>query len=349
MGMARAAREGKWTNRPKTGYDLIDKELVPSRDAETVLRIFELRASGCSYSRIEELTGVKYSTVHGILDSRIYLGEVVYRGEWFKGHHEPIVTPELFDRAHRGWVPGRKRLGRHPLSGVVRCGLCGRAAATEDNGKGARFYRCWHRGRGCDQPSRSVRGIERAALLGLRLVGFDDEVQAAIRRELRRSSGGDPRRGDARATAHLAGVRDKRRKLLDLHYSGKISADLFAEEEAALSAKIETLEAEQTGLALRESEPAVTAEAFEEVARTLGSLDFEEIWQEATNEERRVLANDLLDGIAFFPDHLEVKVAGAPKMNVTLQEVGLTGGSGFCGVGEGTRTPTPCAGTRPST
>ena len=59
MGMARAAREGKWTNRPKTGYDLVDGELVPNDEADTVRRIFELRASGHSYSRIEELTGVK--------------------------------------------------------------------------------------------------------------------------------------------------------------------------------------------------------------------------------------------------------------------------------------------------
>ena len=158
MGMARAAREGKWTNRPKTGYDLIDGELVPNGQADTVRRIFELRASGHSYTEIERLTGVNYSTAHGILDSRIYLGEVVFRGEWFPGRHEAIVTPELFARAHRGWVPGRKRLGRHPLSGVVRCGLCGKVAATEHNGKGSRFYRCWNRGRGCDQPSRSVQG-----------------------------------------------------------------------------------------------------------------------------------------------------------------------------------------------
>ncbi len=188
MGMARAAREGKWTNRPKTGCDLIDGELVPNDQADTVRRIFELRAAGHSYTEIERLTGVKYSTVHGILDSRIYLGEVVYAGEWFKGHHDPIITAELFARAHRGWVPGKKRLSRHPLSGIVRCGLCGRAAAATSTGKGGWFYRCWHRGQGCRQPVRSVHGIERAALLGLRLVGFDDEVQAAIRRELRQGA-----------------------------------------------------------------------------------------------------------------------------------------------------------------
>lgn len=339
MGMARAAREGKWTNRPKTGYDLIDGELVPNGHADTVRRIFELRASGHSYADIERLSGVNYSTAHGILDSRIYLGEVVFRGEWFPGRHEAIVTSELFARAHRGWVPEKKRLGRHPLSGVVRCGLCGKVAATEHNGKGSRFYRCWNRGRGCDQPSRSVRGIERAAVLGLRLVGFDQDLQRAIRQELRRGAPPGAPKGRRRGPAQQAErLRERRRKLLDLHYAGKITADLFAEEEASLAARLRQLETEQTPPPAS-SEP--TIEAFEAVAKLLADLNIEEIWQEATDDERRILVNDLLDGVWFFPDHLEVRVTGAPKMNVTLQEVGLTGGSSSQGVGEPTRTPTP--------
>jgi hypothetical protein len=66
----------------------------------------------------------------------------------------------------------------------------------------------------------------------------------------------------------------------------------------------------------------------------LTDLGIDQIWQEATGQERRILANDLLDGVRIFPDHLEVRVTGAPKINVTLQEVGLTGGSASCGVGE---------------
>jgi site-specific DNA recombinase len=59
LGMHQAARQGKWTNRPKFGYDLVGGELVPNADAPTVRRIFDLRAQGLSYTRIEELTGVK--------------------------------------------------------------------------------------------------------------------------------------------------------------------------------------------------------------------------------------------------------------------------------------------------
>jgi hypothetical protein len=50
----------------------------------------------------------------------------------------------------------------------------------------------------------------------------------------------------------------------------------------------------------------------------LADLDAEAIWLEATQEERRVLVHELVQEVALFPDHLEVAVAGAPRLNVTL-------------------------------
>jgi hypothetical protein len=53
-------------------------------------------------------------------------------------------------------------------------------------------------------------------------------------------------------------------------------------------------------------------------------------------QQRRVLVEELLDVVAIFPDHLEVTVNGALRLNVTLDEVGLTGGRWqFVGVGGG--------------
>ena len=123
MGMQQAVRQGKWVNRPKTGYDLVDGELVANEMAPVVRRIFTLRGEGAEHQgKIADATGVKYSTVLTILDSRIYLGEVQMNGEWFPGHHEAIITPEQFAAAHRGRVRGRAR-GTDLLSGRVRCGL----------------------------------------------------------------------------------------------------------------------------------------------------------------------------------------------------------------------------------
>ena len=118
MGNERAIKEGKWINRPKTGYSLIEGELLPNGDAARVREIFRLRAEGLSYRSIEERTGIKYSTVNSILNSRIYLGEILHNGVWSPGVHEAIVTPDEFEAAHRRHTPGR-RLAKDILSGKV--------------------------------------------------------------------------------------------------------------------------------------------------------------------------------------------------------------------------------------
>ncbi len=61
----------------------------------------------------------------------------------------------------------------------------------------------------------------------------------------------------------------------------------------------------------------------------LSQLSIEDVWSKETGRERRVL----VETVALFPDHLEVTISGAPKMNITLQEVGLSGGLSTRGVG----------------
>ncbi len=67
MGTQQAAKQGRWTNRPKTGYDLIAGELIPNADADRVRQVFRLRAEGMSHRQIEERTGIKRSTAIAIL------------------------------------------------------------------------------------------------------------------------------------------------------------------------------------------------------------------------------------------------------------------------------------------
>ncbi len=339
MGMHQAVREGKWINRPKTGYDLVGGTLVPNDDAYRVREIFRLRAVGRSQREIEDATGIKYSTVGSILKSRVYLGEVQLRGEWFPGVHEALVTPEEFAAAHLGFVPGRPR-GRDLLSGRVFCGLCGRRMAVEVNGDGRTMYRCRHRGAGCHQPRRTNVGLIRAAVLGISLLSQDERLQSAIRRELagkgRTRLGHDARRHSRRTPAKtLALLSANRRKLLDLYYQDKISAEAFAEEERRMADQIEAVRTEAAKDASQRAVRDDLALRFDDVVESLRSLDMSEVWAEATDDERRVLIEELVSGVSIFPDHLEVTISGAPALNVTLEEVGLKESS-IGGVGGGT-------------
>ena len=97
--------------------------------APIVRRIFTMRGEGASQGDIARATGVE------VLDScgtSCTLGSTSAKccceASGIPGKHEPIITPEDFERAHRGRVPGRRR-GKDMLSGRVRCGRCGQAHA----------------------------------------------------------------------------------------------------------------------------------------------------------------------------------------------------------------------------
>ena len=350
MGQAQAVREGKWVNRPKTGYDLVDGELVPNEMAPVIRQIFRMRGSGASQGEIARVSGVKYSTVQSILHSRIYVGEVQLNGEWFAGHHESIVSEAEWQAAHRGRVPGRRR-GRHILSGRVRCGLCGRGMTKEDNGSGHAHYRCRHRGQGCALPRRSARGLLRAAVLGMQLVGSDERLQDAIREELggsRQTVARDRSRGLPGPTGVLAALIEDRRKLLRLHYDGQVGAALFAEEESRLSSHIDALTAEARATQNAVEQSDALCERFEEVSAYLRDLDIGRLWAQATEDEQRVLVDELVESVAVHPDHLEVTLRGAPTLNVELNEVGLNNASVDCSCRRGDLNPHAPKGTSPS-
>lgn len=337
LGLHQAARQGRWVNRPKTGYDLIEGRLVPNGMAPVVRRIFQLRARGRSFQQIENETGVKFSTVRLILMSRIYLGEVTLNGEWFPGEHEAIITAEEFGAAQRAFEPRRGRRSREVLAGRVRCGVCRRIAAVEYRQNGQPVFRCRHRGSGCEMPRRPARALEKAMLLGMRVLGSDEALQAAIRRELDAGRAHAPKGrartgGESRGGADLASLEGRRRKLLALYYADQIGADLFAEEEARLRAAIEAQSALVKESAEAERQANDLAQRFEAVAQVLASIDVESVWAEASREERKVLVDELLEEVALFPDHLEVAIAGSPRLNVLLEEVGVQNR----GVGGGT-------------
>jgi hypothetical protein len=158
----------------------------------------------------------------------------------------------------------------------------------EDNGSGHVHYRCRHRGEGCKLPRRSVRGLTRAAVLGLALIGQDERLRDAIRQQLV-GPGVEPRQGRRRgrqaAPNALAALLDERRKLLRLHYANKISGELFGDEEARLSAQIDALRAEEAAEGEETQRAEEVRRGFEEIAAYLAHMDVEAIWDASSEQE----------------------------------------------------------------
>jgi hypothetical protein len=78
---------------------------------------------------------------------------------------------------------------------------------------------------------------------------------------------------------------------------------------------------------------------FEEVVAVLTKLDIDRTWAAATEVERRILLDELLDElleeVTVLPGYIDVTIHGAPPVHVRYPEVGLKE-SEFDRVGGGT-------------
>ncbi len=136
---------------------------------------------------------------------------------------------------------------------------------------------------------------------------------------------GRPRQGRS-STAPVPAVRlaellEERRKLLRLYYADQIADDLYAEEEART--QIGALRAAEDDETAEKRRFADVGRRFDQIAAYLAQVDIDALWQAATQVERRILIDELIEAVDVHDDHLEVTVRGAPKLNVTLAEVGL--------------------------
>ena len=119
--IAASKRKGLWMGgRPPLGYDVVQRRLVVNeREARIVRRIFEDFARVQSIIELvrslgeDGLTTKAWTTqdgkanpgspidkkyLHTLLRNRIYLGELSYKGQWYRGQHEAILAPELWTR-----------------------------------------------------------------------------------------------------------------------------------------------------------------------------------------------------------------------------------------------------------
>ena len=109
------------------GYNVVDRKLIIDEgEAATVRMIFtrylelgsgralqvELDQRGVRSKRRTYRGGRPYGEqpisrgpLYGILQNRIYVGDMVHKGKAYPGLHDPIVGLELFDRVRGNWHP----------------------------------------------------------------------------------------------------------------------------------------------------------------------------------------------------------------------------------------------------
>lgn len=250
-GMLEKAEQGIYPSFAPLGYINVqcgDKRFIqPDSELAPVIRqIFELYATGnhslLHVARKANAEGLTYrktgnivgkSTVHKILTNPIYHGEFAWAGKRYKGLHEPIISPELFNRVQET-LTDKSHCRRRPhtyewaFQGLVFCGHCGCALTAEIKKRRYVYYHCTGYKGKC--PEKYVREEELALQFGeaLRRIRMDKEVLEWVVTALKESHGDEKRYHDE-MVGKLQKEYHKLQDRIDAMYVDKLDAQITQE------------------------------------------------------------------------------------------------------------------------
>jgi site-specific DNA recombinase len=164
------AKEGKWKGGSvPTGYSY-DKATgfleINKYEAEQVKMVYEMfNARTPIYTIMRRMNNKGYKAqnvewkeakIRHIVGSRVYLGEMKFKGEWVEAGHPAIIAEETWERAqvilkerekaNEKYRPGR--MYSSPLAGLIRCANCGakyhcKTSGKNKDGRTRRYYMCY--------------------------------------------------------------------------------------------------------------------------------------------------------------------------------------------------------------
>ena len=320
------AKEGRWRGgKVPFGYKSVDKMLVPHpEEAKIVQQMFALYLEHSSLAAVRhrlEAQGHKsrsgaplsMSVLESVIKNRLYVGEIRENGEWYKGRHEAIVDPVLFE-AVQGLTPTKRRLitktdRPYPLVSLLRCSACGSGMTMsyvrKKNGTEVPYYRCtrtfkmdWN---SCPLKQVNANWIEGEVEEMLKELSVSPELVSKAVASANSSS-----------ADQAAPLREKERGLLDRHRSIKAKLKNLVDIVAAQGAS--AFDSFRDAIAQGEKERAhVEAELAllrEEIARLTTKLvdpdraatvlrSFYLLFHLATPAEKRELLHLLLKKVEF--------------------------------------------------
>ncbi len=155
------AKKGLWNGSiPPLGYKKIDKKLVvDKKNARLVKELYEKFVETGHFNEVmrfatqKGIIGIqkKSMTPHGlycVLRNPIYIGKIPWRGQYFDGVHEPIISKDLFLAAQsltKEKIRRKRVYKEYLLSCLIQCSSCGSKMTNSFTNKKKRryyYYKC---------------------------------------------------------------------------------------------------------------------------------------------------------------------------------------------------------------
>jgi len=326
-GQRQSVVEGNFPWPAPYGYQKINKLMLPHPDnARYVQEAFRLYSTGlysidACIKRLQE-SGLVYkphahkigkTKLNEILKSRIYIGQVEYKGEVFPGKHEPLISMDTWFS-----VQLHLRKGNKPMTldkkdftykGLLSCGECG-APLVGEHKKGGKYtyYRCVSMKNGCTQGYVNETVIDVQVQEHIDRMEFTEDLKASILEAVKGMDDIHDQTYQDELTAlnnQLTRVRNARKKAYLDKVSGVIDDDLWIEISDETQNQIDSLEAKLARLNKADRSFYETAELYLELPESLNL-----VWKSATSSEKKGLLN-------LFTSNLKVKDG---KADIELKE-----------------------------
>ncbi len=267
-GMRKKVEDGWFPHKPPIGY-VCNKHKLPDippifKDKDTFVLVKQLwdtiLTKRCTVNAIYKLAndlGLKTyfgsrlseSKCHETLRNPFYYGHFNWKGNLYKGNHEPMISKAQFDEVQaildgRSFTCSQKH--SFAFTGLMRCGECGAAITAENKTKHQKngnvhhytYYRCTKRiRRDCSQMPVRIDDLEGQIANVLGKITIPSSFRHWAIKQLKADQANESEDQKEIVEAHRKAWDACKRKLdalFDLRLSGEVSPDEFAQHKEKL-------------------------------------------------------------------------------------------------------------------
>ena len=311
MGKEARAKEGKWgggSSEP-IGYDynVATGELeVNEYEKMQILEAIDLFIKGTPLRTICMIFEAKGYTYRGrskkpkqwdpkrlkyVFASKMYLGYIRYKGEWFKGDHTPIIDEhthnklvKLLDLRNEQYQEHTKKTKNHStyLGGMLYCKCCG-ARYTKQSGKRWKdqdpplYYVCYSRNKkvpkmvkdpNCKNKNWKLPELDEIIFSEIRKLATDPEYFNIIRQE-KINANYEPNKVEILEN-EIKSINEQISRFMDLYGLGSFTIEQVSEKVNPLNERRTALEKELESLNATSEE--LSQEETIEIATTFGDI-----------------------------------------------------------------------------
>lgn len=217
------------------------------------------------------------------------------------GLHDPIIDMETWEKAQE--LVARNPRVKHtyplnnPLSGMLKCGKCGRAMIIHSYEKATDRYECRSR-------PRCYKSIQVPQLMDTVIFALEQSELPALEMKVKNDDGNARKIQEKqleRLEDEMKGYNDQRERLFDFLETGVYTSDMFEERMAKLQEKIDTCREAIYKTRATMPKSVDYAERVTSLKQAIAALKD----PEATPEEKNKIAKAIIDRIEYkgLPSH----------------------------------------------